>query len=92
MNPFRFSVSHAKAQRRKDHRASPFFAPLRLCVRLLSLFFFSQSLAHAAAIRASNDPVKDERPITAKDREHWAWKPLMKVDAADLDAVVPAPA
>ncbi len=43
---------------------------------------------HAAAIRASNDPVKDERPITAKDREHWAWKPLMKVDATDLDAVV----
>jgi hypothetical protein len=44
--------------------------------------------AKAAAIRASNDPVKDERPITAKDREHWAWKPLMKVEAADLDAVV----
>ncbi len=43
---------------------------------------------HAAAIRASNDPVKDERPITAKDREHWAWKPLMKVEAANLDAVV----
>ena len=42
--------------------------------------------AKAAAIRASNDPVKDERPITAKDREHWAWKPLTKVDAADLDA------
>jgi hypothetical protein len=44
--------------------------------------------AKAAAIRASNDPVKDERPITAKNREHWAWKPLIKVDAADLDAVV----
>ncbi|MBL9181957.1 MAG: DUF1553 domain-containing protein [Verrucomicrobiaceae bacterium] len=44
--------------------------------------------AHAAAIRASNDPVKDERPITAKDREHWAWRPLIKVDAANLDAVV----
>lgn len=43
---------------------------------------------HAAAIRASNDPVKDERPITTKDREHWAWKPLTEVDAAGLDAVV----
>lgn len=55
------------------------------CLCALSLAVAS---AHAAAIRASNDPVKDERPITAKDREHWAWKPLMKVEAANLDAVV----
>ncbi|MEQ1750422.1 MAG: DUF1549 and DUF1553 domain-containing protein [Prosthecobacter sp.] len=32
--------------------------------------------AHAVAIHASADPVKDEPPITAKDRDHWAFKPL----------------
>ncbi len=32
--------------------------------------------ANAVAIHASADPVKDEPPITEKDREHWAFKPL----------------
>lgn len=32
--------------------------------------------ACAAAIRASSDPVKDERPIKPEDKEHWAFKPL----------------
>jgi len=32
--------------------------------------------AHGVAIHASADPVKDEPKITAKDREHWAFKPL----------------
>ncbi|WP_395749957.1 DUF1549 and DUF1553 domain-containing protein [Prosthecobacter sp.] len=32
--------------------------------------------AHAVSIRASADPVKDERPIKAEDKEHWAFKPL----------------
>lgn len=36
--------------------------------------------AHAVAIHASSDPVKNEPPITAKDREHWAFKPLAKAD------------
>jgi len=32
--------------------------------------------AHAVAIHASSDPVKDEPPITEKERDHWAFKPL----------------
>jgi hypothetical protein len=32
--------------------------------------------AHAVSIRASTDPVKDERPIKPEDKEHWAFKPL----------------
>ncbi|MDZ4404331.1 DUF1549 and DUF1553 domain-containing protein [Prosthecobacter sp.] len=32
--------------------------------------------AHGVAIHASADPVKDEPKISAKDREHWAFKPL----------------
>ncbi len=36
--------------------------------------------AHAVAIHASSDPVKNEPPITAKDREHWAFQPLAKAD------------
>ena len=31
---------------------------------------------HAVSIHASADPVKDEPPIQAKDKEHWAFKPL----------------
>ncbi|GEP45528.1 DUF1549 and DUF1553 domain-containing protein [Brevifollis gellanilyticus] len=37
--------------------------------------------SHAVAIHASADPVKDEPAITEKDREHWAFQPLAKVDA-----------
>lgn len=45
---------------------------------------------HAVAIRASADPVKDEPPITAKDREHWAFQPLAKVGAeATLEKLSP---
>ena len=32
--------------------------------------------ARAVSIRASADPVKDERPIKPDDKEHWAFKPL----------------
>ncbi len=60
----------------------------RCGMTLAALVLSWGAAVEAAAIRASNDPVKDERPITAKDREHWAWKPLTKVDAVDLDAVV----
>ena len=38
--------------------------------------------SHAVAIHASADPVKDEPPITAKDREHWAFQPLANADAS----------
>ncbi len=34
------------------------------------------SSANAKPIRASLDPVKDEPPITAGDRSHWAFAPL----------------
>ncbi len=37
---------------------------------------FGIQLAHSASIRASADPVKDERPIKPEDKEHWAFKPL----------------
>jgi len=70
-----------------------------LCVAGLSLVMLMCGFeAHAAAIRASSDPVKDERAITAKDREHWAFKPiadlngalddLLKSKAARADAAV----
>jgi hypothetical protein len=36
--------------------------------------------AHAVAIHASSDPVKDEPKITEKDREHWAFKPLANAE------------
>jgi hypothetical protein len=32
----------------------------------------------AKTVRASADPVKDEEPITAEEREHWSFKPLIK--------------
>ncbi len=45
---------------------------------------------HAVAIRASSDPVKDEPPITAKDRVHWAFQPLAKAGAnASLEKLSP---
>jgi hypothetical protein len=61
-----------------------FWLPLLLCA----------SHAQAAAIRASNDPVRDERPITGEDRQHWAWRELAVprvqhlAPSAALDAVV----
>jgi hypothetical protein len=46
--------------------------------------------SHAVAIRAAADPVKDERPITDKDREHWAFQPLAKAGAeATLEKLSP---
>lgn len=51
---------------------------MKLCGLLLIICFVLSQQAHAVAIRASADPVKDERPITDKDREHWAFQPLAK--------------
>ena len=34
--------------------------------------------AAAKAIRASADPVRDEPPITEKERQHWAFTPLVR--------------
>jgi hypothetical protein len=45
-----------------------------LCV--LVCMAFGVHFAHAVSIRASADPVKDERPIKPEDKEHWAFKPL----------------
>jgi hypothetical protein len=58
---------------------------MKLCGLLLIICFLLSQQAHAVAIRASADPVKDERPITAKDREHWAFQPLAK---AGVDATL----
>lgn len=44
---------------------------------LIALCLFLTTIAaHAVSIHASADPVKDEPPIKAKDKEHWAFKPL----------------
>lgn len=42
---------------------------------------------HAAAIRATDDPVRDERPVTDEDRRHWAWQPLQIRKGATLDSL-----
>jgi hypothetical protein len=55
-------------------------------MKTLLLFLLGTAAAHAAAIRASHDPVKDERPITEKEREHWAWKPLIDTSGRTLDS------
>ena len=41
----------------------------------------------AAAIRATDDPVRDERPLTEADRRHWAWQPLPIRKGATLDSL-----
>lgn len=41
---------------------------------------FGPPCAHGVAIRASADPVKDEPKITEKDREHWAFRPLLSTN------------
>lgn len=46
----------------------------RLCIAFTLLLIANH--AHAVAIHASADPVKNEPKITEKDREHWAFKPL----------------
>jgi hypothetical protein len=44
------------------------------------------------AIRATDDPVRDEPPLTAEDRRHWAFQPLAfpvaPARAGDLQAAV----
>lgn len=35
------------------------------------------SALQAKSVHASIDPVKDETPITDKDRQHWAYRPLI---------------
>jgi hypothetical protein len=47
---------------------------LLLCIALSLLLV--APYAPAASIRASSDPVKDERPIKPEDKDHWAFKPL----------------
>jgi hypothetical protein len=44
--------------------------------------------AHAVAIHASSDPVKNEPPITAKDREHWAFQPLKPGKEQSIDEFI----
>jgi hypothetical protein len=62
---------------------------LRITMALL-VMLLGVTQAHAVAIHASADPVKDERPITAKDREHWAFEPLAKAGAdATLEKLSP---
>jgi hypothetical protein len=62
---------------------------LRITMALL-VMLLGVTQAHAVAIHASADPVKDERPITAKDREHWAFEPLTKAGAdATLEKLSP---
>lgn len=62
---------------------------LRITMALL-VMLLGVTQAHAVAIHASADPVKDEPPITAKDREHWAFQPLAKAGAdASLEKLSP---
>lgn len=41
----------------------------------------------AAAIRATEDPVRDERPVTAGERSHWAYQSLQIKEGAMLDSL-----
>lgn len=65
----------------------------------MAFLVFPGADARARAIRASTDPVRDEPPLTAEDREHWAWRPLAvaapregpwRTASAELDSVVAA--
>lgn len=44
----------------------------------------------AKSIRASLDPVKDEPPITAQEREHWAFTPLQRPEVPAVRDVAAA--
>lgn len=44
------------------------------------------SSAQGRAIRASTDPVKDEPPISDKDRGHWSFRPLTPSPITDTEA------
>jgi hypothetical protein len=50
--------------------------PQRLLIPLALSLILGVCDVHAVSIRASADPVKDERPIKPEDKEHWAFKPL----------------
>lgn len=50
--------------------------PQRLLICIALSLLLVAPYAPAASIRASTDPVKDERPIKPEDKEHWAFKPL----------------
>lgn len=50
----------------------------RFCIASVLLLIANH--AHAVAIHASADPVKDEPKITEKDKEHWAFKPLANAE------------
>lgn len=47
------------------------------CVAGLSLLLLMASPLQAKTVHASADPVKDEPPLTEKDRLHWSYKPLI---------------
>lgn len=75
-----------------------FFQPAALC--FVGMTFLPVG-AEGKAIRASDDPVRDERAITVEERQHWAYAPLPEtggpraaddwaVAAAELDALIDA--
>lgn len=82
----------AERQRMQNllNQSSALSAPLPLCgkschprcalIGIALILLYGWNHAHAVSIRASSDPVKDERPITAKDKEHWAFKPLSNAE------------
>ena len=59
----------------------------QLLVRLaLTGWLAVPMFGEAKPIRASNDPVKDEPPITEKDREHWSFRPLLSPEPPQVKA------
>jgi hypothetical protein len=50
--------------------------PRMKAVSIATTLLLIANHAHAVAIHASADPVKDEPKITEKDRDYWAFKPL----------------
>ena len=45
---------------------------------MVLLCLMISSVAYCKPIHASTDPVRDEPPVTIEDREHWAFKPLLR--------------
>ncbi len=60
---------------------------LSLCVTFV--LACAAGRADARAIRASNDPVRDEPPVTETERQHWAYLPLRSA-AGSLDGFIDA--
>ncbi len=56
---------------------------------LLLLILLPAPSARAKAIRATEDPVRDEPPVTEKERAHWAYQPL-RPGAGGIDALIDA--